>query len=46
MVDSREGSKEDCENFVEEIKSMGYIIIDYALIPIEDHWMITVHYKE
>ena len=46
MTDLREGSKQDCENFVEEIKNMGYVIISYILIPVGDHWMVTVNYKE
>lgn len=45
-IDSREGSKEDCENFLNEIKSMEYEIVSYAIIPIEDRWMITVSYNK
>lgn len=46
MTTTREGSKEDCENFLEEIKGMGYVIESYILAPVQDHWMITVTYRD
>ena len=40
------GTRERCERFLDEIKTMGYTIVTYILEPVEDGWTITVSYKD
>ena len=42
----RQGSKEYCESYINEIKSMGYTIVDYVLTPFGDEWMIAINYED
>ena len=42
--DSREGSRQDCENFLNEMKGM-YKIISSSIDPIGDHWIVYVSYE-
>jgi len=45
-IDTRQGTKEYCESLVDEIKAMGYEVIESALVPLEDAWGIAVSYNK
>ena len=44
MTNSREGTKEECDGFADEVRALGYVVISQVIVPIGDHWMVTVTY--